>query len=124
VLKPSMVLPGTAWRGTADLRAVAAATVTCYRRTVPAAVAGIALLSGGQGDLAASAHLNAIQEEGPLPWRVTFSYGRALQDAAMAAWRGDAANAEKAQSALARRARANSLASIGRWSEGEEEAVA
>jgi len=109
VLKPSMVTPGILG-APASVEQVAEMTVAVYRDTVPASVAGIALLSGGQSDDLATAHLAAMNRLGNLPWPITFSYGRALQDLPMRTWRGDPANAPAAQQALATLARQNSAA--------------
>lgn len=113
VLKPSMVISGKKCSVQADVQTVAAMTIECYRRTVPAAVGGIALLSGGQSDELASAHLDAMAKLGPLPWTLTFSYGRALQDLAMKTWLGNLENYTATQKALLMRSEANSLAQRG-----------
>src|SRR4029077_14213313 len=89
---------------------IAAATIACFREVVPAAVPGIVFLSGGQGDEEATANLDAINKIGPHPWSVSFSYGRALQAAALTAWKGEDANAPAGQKAFHRRARMNGLA--------------
>ena len=115
LLKPNMVTPGVRSRQPASAEEVARATVDCLRAHVPAAVPGIAFLSGGQSDDQATANLNAINRLGPLPWRVTFSYGRALQTAALLAWNGKAENVPAAQAAFAHRARMNALAATGAW---------
>lgn len=115
LLKPNMVLPGIRSRQTPSVEQVARETVSCLKAHVPAAVPGIAFLSGGQSDDQATAHLNAINQLGPLPWRVTFSYGRALQTAALMTWDGKDDNIAAAQAAFAHRARMNALASIGEW---------
>jgi fructose-bisphosphate aldolase class I len=94
---------------------VAQATVRCLRDTVPASVPGIAFLSGGQASRVATEHLNAMNQSGPHPWRLTFSYGRALQDDALRAWAGEASNVKSAQDILLQRAKANSLASLGTY---------
>ena len=91
---------------------------------VPAAVPGIAFLSGGQSDEEATAHLNAMNRIGGLPWRLTFSYGRALQAAPQKAWSGKAANIAAGQRAFTHRARMNALASKGEWETGLEKKVA
>jgi fructose-bisphosphate aldolase class I len=115
LLKPNMVLPGDDGER-ADVDEVAEVTLRCLRRHVPPAVPGIAFLSGGQRDVDATLHLDAINRApGPKPWRLTFSYARALQDAAMAVWRGDPDNVSLAQDALYARARCNSLASRGEY---------
>ncbi|MDQ1519110.1 MAG: fructose-bisphosphate aldolase, class [Actinomycetota bacterium] len=122
LLKPNMVLPGKDF-GRATPDEVADATISCFKRVVPAAVPGIVFLSGGQTDEEATANLNAINQRRPLPWEVSFSYGRALQAAALSAWRGDDANAEAASGAFLHRARMNSLAREGKWTpEAEKEA--
>jgi fructose-bisphosphate aldolase class I len=110
VLKASMVISGKDCSRPAGIGDVARATLTCLRRTVPAAVPGVAFLSGGQGAELATNHLEAMNQLGPHPWELSFSYGRALQDPALAAWHGEPANLEAAQLALGYRARCNSLA--------------
>ena len=125
VLKPNMVLSGYDCSDQADVQEVAERTLETLRRTVPAAVAGIAFLSGGQSDERATAHLNAMSAMGPHPWALTFSYGRALQAAPLKAWGGEEGNAESARAAFALRARCNSAATQGRYSEEmEKEPVA
>jgi fructose-bisphosphate aldolase, class I len=99
----------------ASVEEVAEKTVRILRACVPAAVPGIAFLSGGQSDEEATAHLDAINKLGPHPWRVTFSYGRALQAAPQKAWSGKAENLAAAQRALNHRAQMNGLASLGQW---------
>lgn len=118
VLKPSMVISGKNCPQQAGVEEVAERTVRTLKRTVPAAVAGIAFLSGGQSDEAATAHLNAMNRmfSGKLPWPLSFSYGRALQQPALKAWKGSAANVAAAQAALLHRARLNGLATLGRYS--------
>ena len=123
VLKPSMVISGDRCAERADIETVAARTVECLKKTVPASVPGIAFLSGGQGDEEASAHLNAINQYPDLPWAVTFSYGRALQQRAMKAWRGIEANRGIGQAAIAKRARLNGAAARGAYDEGMERAA-
>jgi fructose-bisphosphate aldolase class I len=115
LLKPNMVTPGIRNRDEVSVEEVARRTVETLRRTVPAAVPGIAFLSGGQSDDEATAHLNAMNQLGPLPWTLTFSYGRALQTAALIAWNGEDANVPAAQAAFAHRAHMNSLAALGQW---------
>ena len=115
LLKPSMVVPGKEHLAPAPPAAVASATVAVLRRSVPAAVAGIFFLSGGQTPIEASANLAAINQLGPQPWPLSFSYGRALQEPVLSAWQGQAANAQVAQRALLRRARLNSAARTGRY---------
>lgn len=114
LLKPNMVTPGVRAAKVA-VDQVAAKTIEVLRAQVPAAVPGIAFLSGGQSDEAATAHLSAMNQMGPLPWALTFSYGRALQNAALLAWGGEAANVPAAQQAFAHRARMNALAASGEW---------
>jgi fructose-bisphosphate aldolase, class I len=115
VLKPNMVVPGKKSPKRASIEEVAQKTVRVLKACVPAAVPGIAFLSGGQSDEEATAHLNAINKLGPLPWRVTFSYGRALQAAPQKAWSGKLENVAAAQRAFNHRARMNGLASLGQW---------
>jgi fructose-bisphosphate aldolase class I len=110
LLKSGMVLSGEACPRPADVFAVAAATIRCFRRAVPAAVPGIVFLSGGQSEAIATRRLRAICQQGPLPWKLTFSFGRALQDGALKAWRGSPARAAAGQAALHLRAKANGLA--------------
>jgi fructose-bisphosphate aldolase, class I len=105
VLKPSMILPGKQHSAQASVDEVAEATVRGLRETVPAAVPGIAFLSGGQSPELATRHLQAINRVGPQPWPLTFSYGRALQDPALSAWKGEARNVGQAQAALLDRTR-------------------
>jgi fructose-bisphosphate aldolase, class I len=116
LLKPSMVIAGKDCSRPASVQEVAIATLRCLRRHVPAAVPGIVFLSGGQKDRLATAHLNAINRlPGPKPWKLTFSYGRALQDAALEAWHGRAENLQAGQQALHHRARCNGAASLGKY---------
>ena len=124
LLKPAMVLPGTTCPTQATPLQVAEATLTSLRRTVPAAVRGINFLSGGQSETTATANLNAINaNEVSQPWNLSFSYGRALQAPVLDAWRGDAANKEKAQHALSHRARLNSAACEGKYTSDMESAT-
>ena len=116
LLKTGMVLPGKDCSSQAGPGDVAEATLRCLRRTVPAAVPGIVFLSGGQSDVAATERLNAICQTGGAPWKLSFSFGRALQDAAMKTWAGVPANLVAAQTALLHRARCNSLAVQGKYS--------
>jgi fructose-bisphosphate aldolase class I len=115
VLKPNMVVPGLKHQRRAEPEEVARWTLRLFRNCVPVAVPGIAFLSGGQADVEATANLNAINASGPLPWSVTFSYGRALQAAPQKAWSGKVENVAAAQAAFAHRARMNGLASKGQW---------
>lgn len=115
VLKTNMVLAGTEYPQPAPVTEVAATTLSCLRRVVPAAVPGIAFLSGGQPDLAATAHLDAMNRLGPAPWELSFSYGRALQAPALQCWAGRTTRIAAAQAALLHRARCNSAARFGRY---------
>ena len=115
VLKPNMAVPGKKSAKRASVQEVAEKTVRVLKACVPAAVPGIAFLSGGQSDEEATAHLDAINKLGPLPWHVTFSYGRALQAAPQKAWSGKAENVAAAQRAFGHRAAMNSLAALGQW---------
>ena len=124
LLKPAMVLPGTTCPTQATPIQVAEATLTSLRRTVPAAVRGINFLSGGQSEATATANMNAINAKAVgQPWNLRFSFGRALQAPVLDAWRGDAANKEKAQHALSHRARLNSAACEGKYSNDMESAT-
>jgi fructose-bisphosphate aldolase class I len=123
LLKTGMILSGSDCSSQADLAEVADATVRCFRRTVPAAVPGIVFLSGGQEDVPATSRLNAIEKQGDLPWKITFSFGRALQDPAMKAWGGKPANVQAGQSALSHRARCNGLAAKGAYTDKAEKAA-
>jgi fructose-bisphosphate aldolase class I len=121
LLKPNMIVPGDDSPRQVDFSAVAAATLRCLRRHVPPAVPGIVFLSGGQRDVVATRHLDAINRaSGPRPWKISFSFGRALQDAALNTWRGRPENVAAAQRAFYHRARCNSLAAQGAYSEIEE----
>jgi len=115
VLKPNMAVPGKKSARRATVAEVADKTLRVLRECVPAAVPGIAFLSGGQSDEEATAHLDAINKLGELPWRVTFSYGRALQAAPQKAWSGKLENVAAAQRAFAHRAMMNALATAGQW---------
>jgi len=115
ILKPNMVVSGSECPEQAGVEEVAEKTVACLRRTVPAAVPGIVFLSGGQSDIDATAHLNAMNQGYEVPWRLSFSYGRALQAAPLKTWGGDNANRAAAQAAFAHRARMNGLATAGQW---------
>src|ERR1700756_2731578 len=115
VLKPNMAVPGKKSSKRASVHEVAEKTVRMLKACVPAAVPGIAFLSGGQSDEEATAHLDAINRCGPLPWRVTFSYGRALQAAPQKTWSGKAENTAAAQRAFNHRAMMNGLATLGQW---------
>ena len=118
LLKPNMVLPGEDAREQASIEEVAETTLRCLRRAVPAAVPGIVFLSGGQSDLQATSHLDAINKIGNTPWQLSCSFGRALQTPALAAWGGK--NTHAGQQALLDRARCNSAARSGHYSEEME----
>ena len=122
LLKPNMVISGKACPVQASAEEIAEKTIDCFLRHVPAAVPGIVFLSGGQSEVQATENLNAINQIGG-PWPLSFSYGRALQQGALAAWGGDPSNGEAAQSVYLHRARMNSLAVAGEWSAELEEAV-
>ncbi len=123
LLKPNMVLAGKECDRQASVEEVATSTLRCLRRHVPAAVPGIVFLSGGQNARLATVHLNAINRlPGPKPWKVSFSYGRALQDPALEAWHGRDENLAAGQEALYRRARCNGAASLGRYTNEMETA--
>jgi fructose-bisphosphate aldolase, class I len=115
VLKPNMIVSGKKSAKQASVEEVAEKTLRVLKACVPAAVPGIAFLSGGQSDEEATAHLDAIHKLGPLPWRVSFSYGRALQAAPQKAWSGKSENVAAAQRAFVHRARMNALATRGQW---------
>ena len=115
ILKPNMVIAGKQSPKQAGREEVAEKTVKVLKRCVPAAVPGIAFLSGGQSDEDATAHLHLINAMGPLPWQVSFSYGRALQAAALKAWSGKSENVAAGQRAFSHRARMNGLAAAGKW---------
>lgn len=123
LLKPNMVISGKACPQQAGVEQVAQATTRCLKRRVPAAVPGIVFLSGGQSDELATAHLDAMNKQGPYPWRLSFSYGRALQAPALAAWRGKQENVEAAKQAYFKRARNNSAAARGEYSADMEDAA-
>ena len=118
VLKPNMVIAGKKCADQASREEVAEMTAQCLLNTVPAAVPGIAFLSGGQSDLDATAHLNLLNEGFDMPWPLTFSYGRALQAAPLKAWNGS--DVDAGQKAFNHRARMNGLAALGEWNEGLE----
>ncbi len=114
ILKPNMVISGSDCETRAGIDEVAERTVECLKRCVPAAVPGIMFLSGGQSEEEATAHLNAMNaKEGPTPWKLTYSYARALQQSCLKTWKGEAGNVKAAQEVLLERARVNSAASAG-----------
>ena len=123
VLKPNMVIAGQKCVKQATAEEVVDQTLSCLRATVPAAVPGIAFLSGGQSDQAATQHLSLMNAAGNLPWSLTFSYGRALQAAALKAWSGKSENVAAGQRAFSHRAKMNSLAAKGEWHEDLEAAA-
>jgi len=121
LLKPNMVIAGKECPHQAPVQEVATVTLRSLRRYVPAAVPGIVFLSGGQEDRAATAHLNAINRlPGPKSWKISFSYGRALQDHALETWHGRDENLEEGRQALYQRARCNSAATLGKYSDEME----
>ena len=122
VLKPNMVVAGKKSPKGAGVQEVAERTLKVLKNCVPPSVAGIAFLSGGQSDEDATAHLNAMNRMGPLPWPVTYSYGRALQHEPQKVWAGRPENVAAAQRAFTRRAAMNGLASLGKWSPELEKA--
>lgn len=122
VLKPNMVIAGQDCPQQASREEVAEKTVLCLKTAVPETVAGIAFLSGGQSDEQATVHLSLMNEIGGMPWPLTFSYGRALQAAALSAWGGKAENVAAGQRAFAHRAAMNGLAAKGEWSAEKEAA--
>jgi fructose-bisphosphate aldolase class I len=124
ILKTSMVVSGKANARQAGVDEVAERTLRVLRRTVPASQPGIVFLSGGQSDVSATAHLNAMAATKGLPWPLTFSYSRALQNPALNAWKGQAGNIGAAQKAFHHRAHMNSLAAQGKWKPELEKAVA
>jgi fructose-bisphosphate aldolase, class I len=124
LLKPNMVLSGKDCPVQASAEEVADRTIRALKAAVPPAVAGIVFLSGGQTDEEATVHLDAMNKLGGAPWPLSFSYGRALQTAALKAWRGDPGNVEAAQRAFAHRARLNGAAQTGSYSPDMEMAVA
>jgi fructose-bisphosphate aldolase class I len=124
ILKASMVLTGNQCAQRAGVEEVAERTLQCLKNSVPAAVPGIVFLSGGQTPVEATAHLNAMNAmAGALPWKLSFSYSRALQAPALTAWNGDPNNAEAAKAALRHRAKLNSAASLGRYTDSMEKAA-
>ncbi len=124
LLKPNMVLSGYDCPARADVRTVAAETIRCFLRHVPAAVPGIVFLSGGQSDEDATAHLSAMNELGPHPWELSFSYGRALQAPALKAWGGKPENVKAAQQAYYHRAKLNGAARSGSYTADMEKLAA
>ena len=123
ILKPNMVISGKKCPTQASREEVAEKTLKVLKRCVPGAVPGIAFLSGGQSSTDATAHLHHMNAAGPLPWKLTFSYGRALQADALKAWGGKPENVAAGQHAFAHRAKMNAAAAAGRWSEQQEKAA-
>lgn len=123
LLKPNMVISGTECATQANADEVARATLRCMKRHVPAAVPGIVFLSGGQSDEVATANLDAMNRIGAAPWRLSFSYGRALQAPALKAWRGEPENVRAAQQAYYLRARCNGAATRGEYDPDMEKAA-
>jgi fructose-bisphosphate aldolase class I len=120
ILKPSMVVSGKDSPQQASVEEVAERTIRCLKRTVPAAVPGIAFLSGGQSAERATEHLNAMNAMGPHPWELTFSYARALQDPALKAWKGEPGSVAAAQKIFYHRAKCNSAARSGKYTKQME----
>jgi len=123
ILKTNMVLSGKSAAAQAGVKEVAEATLRCLRATVPSAVPGVAFLSGGQDDVPATVHLDAMNRMGPHPWALSFSYGRALQAPSLKAWGGSADNVPAAQAALLHRSKCNGAARDGAYSEEMENAA-
>lgn len=124
ILKASMVISGSEANDRAGVQEVAEATISCLLNSVPAALAGVVFLSGGQSDTEATAHLDAMNRIGGLPWPLSFSYGRALQAAALSNWGANPAeNVASAQALLAHRARMNGLATMGQYDQTMERAA-
>jgi fructose-bisphosphate aldolase, class I len=123
ILKPNMVIAGKKCPKQASRQEVAERTVKVLKRCVPPAVPGIAFLSGGQSDEDATAHLSLMNQLGTLPWKLSFSYGRALQAAALSAWGGKSENVAAGQRAFTHRARMNGAAALGKWDEKMEKAA-
>jgi fructose-bisphosphate aldolase class I len=124
ILKASMVVSGKHSARQAGVDEVAERTVRVLKRTVPAVQPGVVFLSGGQSDVAATAHLNAMAAMKGLPWPLTFSYSRALQNPALNTWKGQAGNLGAAQRAFYHRAHMNGLAAQGKWKPELEKQVA
>ncbi len=120
ILKPNMVTSGSLAESQAPVQEVAEMTVKCLKENVPSELPGITFLSGGQSDIDATAHLDAMNKIGGLPWKLSFSYGRALQQPSLKAWLGKEENVPKAQEALSHRALMNKLAANGAWNSGLE----
>jgi fructose-bisphosphate aldolase class I len=121
ILKSSMVLPGNKSGSKASPEEVAKETIEVFQKTLPKALAGVVFLSGGQGDIEATENLNAINRQGKPAWPLTFSFARALQDAATKVWQGQPENLAEAQKVFLHRAYMNSLASLGKYESGMEQ---
>jgi fructose-bisphosphate aldolase class I len=124
ILKPNMVLSARDCPTQASVAEVAERTIRCFKRVVPAAVPGVAFLSGGQSSELATERLSAMNAMGPHPWEVSFSYSRALQDPVLKTWKGDAANVEKAQKIFHHRAKLNGTARFGKYTKDMEKVAA
>ena len=124
VLKPNMIIPGKKSAKKASVAEIAEKTVKCLKNCVPSSVPGIAFLSGGQSDEEATENLNAMNALGGLPWKLTFSYGRALQHPAIMAWAGKAENVKRAQTVFTHRAKMNGLATKGAYAASMERELA
>ena len=120
ILKPNMVISGASCPNQAEIQEVAEKTVRCLLENVPEELPGIAFLSGGQSDINATAHLDAMNKIGGFSWKLSFSYGRALQQAALKAWMGKKENIASAQSAFSHRALMNKKAALGNWNKDIE----
>jgi fructose-bisphosphate aldolase class I len=123
ILKPSMVVSGKDNSRQAGVDEVAERTIRCLKRTVPGAVPGIAFLSGGQSAVSATEHLNKMNQMGPHPWQVSFSFARALQDPALKAWKGEPGNIAAAQKVFYHRAKMNGAARSGSYTQAMEAAA-
>jgi fructose-bisphosphate aldolase class I len=123
ILKPNMIVAGQKCAKQPSAAEVAEKTVRVLKSTVPSTVPGIAFLSGGQSDEVATEHLSLMNAMGNLPWALTFSYGRALQAAALQAWGGKSENVAAGQRAFTHRAKMNSLAALGKWDAKQEKAA-
>ena len=121
ILKPNMITSGSTATEQASINQVAKMTIDCLLNNVPSSLPGITFLSGGQSDILATAHLNAMNKLDGLLWKVSFSYGRALQASALKAWMGKPENIFISQDALSHRAKMNKLASLGEWDESLED---
>jgi len=120
ILKPNMVTSGSSAKSQASVLEVAEMTVKCLKENVPSELPGVTFLSGGQSDIDATAHLDAMNKIGGFPWKLSFSYGRALQQPSLKAWLGKEENLPQAQEALSHRALMNKLAANGAWNSGLE----